>query len=180
MRTLDVRRHTMRRKPGAHLSQDGIVLARLVAENAGPYDLVVTSTIPRAIETAIAMGFAVDETLDELGQLADEVEDDVRWPSSFALISQAVTKGGAAALHAQAQTRLWRQIVDRLPDGGRALVVSHGLIVELGVIGIVPNAEHAAWGDALGYCEGARIVFNVNEIGCEILRVPQQHRLVEN
>ena len=54
MRTLDIRRHTMRRKPGAHLSQDGIALARLIGENAGPYDLVVTSTIPRAVETAIA------------------------------------------------------------------------------------------------------------------------------
>jgi broad specificity phosphatase PhoE len=46
----------MRRKPGAHLSQDGIELARLVGETSGPFSLVVTSPIPRAIETAIAMG----------------------------------------------------------------------------------------------------------------------------
>ena len=37
MRMLEVRRHTMRRKPGQHLSQEGIDLARLVgAESDAP------------------------------------------------------------------------------------------------------------------------------------------------
>ena len=55
MRTLEVRRHTMRRKPGEHLSQDGINLARLVGDQSEPPSLVVTSDSPRALETAIAM-----------------------------------------------------------------------------------------------------------------------------
>ena len=56
MRTLEVRRHTMRRKPGQRLSQDGIELARLVGDGSGHFDLVVSSNVRRAIETTIAMG----------------------------------------------------------------------------------------------------------------------------
>ena len=70
MKTLEVRRHTMRRKPGAHLSQDGIALARLVGGTAGPFSLVVTSTIPRAIETAIAMARDLpEEEQDALAEM---------------------------------------------------------------------------------------------------------------
>jgi broad specificity phosphatase PhoE len=180
MRTLDVRRHTMRRKPGPHLTQEGVDLARLVAENAGDYDFVATSTLPRAVETAIAMGFAADETIEEFGQLPDDVHREIGWPSPFALIARAVARGGAAARYAQAQAGVWRQIVDRVPDGGRALVIGHGLIVELGAIGSVPNADRGSWGDALGYCEGVRVTFGGNDVRCEILRVPEEHRLVEN
>lgn len=61
MRVLEVRRHTMRSKPGKHLSQAGVSLARHVGETMGSFDRVVTSTLARAFETAIAMGFAVDE-----------------------------------------------------------------------------------------------------------------------
>ena len=39
MRVLEVRRHSMRRKPGEHLSQDGIELARLVGEASEPFGL---------------------------------------------------------------------------------------------------------------------------------------------
>ncbi|MBZ0278386.1 MAG: hypothetical protein K8I60_19725, partial [Anaerolineae bacterium] len=69
MRYLEMRRHTIRIKPGQHLSQAGVTLARRVGETIGPFDRVITSTIPRAYETAIAMGFAVDEQLDELGTM---------------------------------------------------------------------------------------------------------------
>tara|TARA_B100000315_G_C14265232_1_gene446099 strand:+ start:124 stop:297 length:174 start_codon:yes stop_codon:yes gene_type:complete len=42
MRTLEVRRHTMRRKPGQHLSQDGIELARVVGDQSDSFDLDIT------------------------------------------------------------------------------------------------------------------------------------------
>ena len=60
-------------------------LARLIGETAGPYDLVVTSTIPpRAIETAIAMGFEVNQTIEALGHLPETVAETIGWPSPFA------------------------------------------------------------------------------------------------
>ncbi|MGB3337097.1 MAG: phosphoglycerate mutase family protein, partial [Devosia sp.] len=134
MRILDIRRHTMRRKPGAHLSREGIKLARLVAEGIQPYDLVVTSTIPRAVETAIAMGLEVDRCVEGLGQLPEMVHDEVGWPSSFARVAQAVAAAGPAARFAEEQARLWRDIAEQVPEGGRVLIVSHGLFVELGAV----------------------------------------------
>ena len=56
MRYLEHRRHSMRVQPGQHLNQAGVALARRVGETMGPFALVVTSTLPRAYETAIAMG----------------------------------------------------------------------------------------------------------------------------
>lgn len=54
-------------KDRAHLSQAGVEVARCVGASMGPFDCVVTSRITRTLETAIAMGFAVDEQLAALG-----------------------------------------------------------------------------------------------------------------
>ena len=59
MKYLELRRHSKRVIPGDHLSQAGVNLARRVGEAMGPFGLVITSTLPRAFQTAIAMGFAV-------------------------------------------------------------------------------------------------------------------------
>jgi hypothetical protein len=56
MRTLELRRHSMRAKPGQRLIQAGVTLAR----RTGPLDRVITSTAPHALETAFVMGFTSD------------------------------------------------------------------------------------------------------------------------
>lgn len=179
MRILDIRRHTMRRKPGAHLSREGIALARLVAQSQ-PYDLVATSAIPRAIETAIAMGMEVDQIIEGLGQMPDAVDAEVGFPSPFRRVSEAVAAGGAAAGFAASQAELWRQVVEQVPDGGHALIVTHGLFIEFGAVACLPHADHAAWGDPIGYCEGMRFHYDGNWQHSEELRVPAELRLIEN
>ena len=178
MRTLEVRRHTMRRKPGQHLSQDGVDLARLVGDDSGQFGLVVTSPLPRAIETAIAMGFEVDETDDFLGLIP--TGSGYGWPASFARVSDAVREGGAAAKFAQQMAGAWQTVVERIPESTQALVVTHGGIVEMGAVAAVPDVAHGAWGDAIGYCEGVRLTFDGGFTGCEVLRVPEEYRLIEN
>jgi hypothetical protein len=69
MRWLEVRRHSITKKSGARgprsqLFQEGVDLARLVGRSLGSFAFVVTSASPRAIETALAMGYAVDDTAD--------------------------------------------------------------------------------------------------------------------
>ena len=44
----------------------GVDLARRVGEGRGPFAWVVTSPRPRYIETAVAMGFAVDDEVTAL------------------------------------------------------------------------------------------------------------------
>ena len=80
MKTIEIRRHSIRSKPGDHLNQQGVTLARLVGENLGPFDRVITSTLPRAFETAIAMGFAVDEQVELMNTYGSDVENEAPWP----------------------------------------------------------------------------------------------------
>ena len=171
----------MRRKPGQHLSQDGINLARLVGETSGPYSLVVTSPIPRAVETAIAMGFEVDETNELLALIPKEVQRSIDdWPSPFSLVSQAVSSGGPAAKFGAELAEVWRGIVERIPESTRALVVTHGGLVEVGSVAAIPDHRHEDWGGPIGYCEGVRLTFDGGFTGCEVLRVPEEYHLVEN
>ena len=180
MRMLEIRRHTMRRKPGAHLSQQGIDLARLIGGRSGPYSLVVTSTVPRAIETAIAMGFEVNETLEALGHLPEDAFAEIGWPRSFAQVAQAMKPGGPATQFAQAQASLWRMIAERIPDGQLGLIISHGLFVELGTRASLPEVDPATWGGPIGYCEGIRLVFDGGCRSGEILRVDAALQLIDN
>ena len=180
MRVLEVRRHSMRRKPGEHLSQDGIDLARLVGEASGLFDLVVTSTVPRAIETAIAMGFEVHETMPALGETMDALYRQVGWPNPFPRVARVVNDLPEGAEFARVQSELWRGIVERVEDGHRALIVTHGGFVEFGAVASVPSADHVAWGVAIGYCEGVRLTFDGAFTECEIMRVPEKYRLIEN
>jgi broad specificity phosphatase PhoE len=172
MRTLEVRRHTMRTRPGKHLSQAGVTLARRVGETLGPFDRVVTSTLPRAFETAIALGFAVDEQIEALGAMPDAVDREVDWSGGFPAFSAAVARGKATARYARELTTVFREIVGTVPDGGAALVISHGGIIEAGTIGCLPDAEHPAWGRGLDYCEGVRLSFADGAFtAAEILRL---------
>ncbi len=172
MRYIEIRRHTMRVKPGQHLSQEGVTLARRVGEKSGPFNRVITSTVPRAFETAIAMGFAVDEQIEALSEMGHEVNAAIAWPASFANIAQAIRASEAAGRFARAQARLLRSIAKSLPEGGAALVISHGGIVEAAAIGCLPDADHAAWGPHCDCCEGVRLAFDGEQFaGAEILRV---------
>ena len=160
MRHVEVRWHTMRTKLGQHLSVAGIQLAGRLGQRLGWFDLVITSTVPRAFETAVAMGLDVDEQLEQLSLMGSAVDAEIRWPASFAEFARVISQGGATARFAEAQARLWRSIVQRLPDDRQALIITHGGVVEAGAVACVPDADHCAWGEYCDYCEGVRLAFD--------------------
>lgn len=185
MRYLEIRRHTMRTRPGKHLSQAGVDLARRVGGGLGPFDLILSSPKPRAHETAIAMGFAVDERIDALAWTDDAVAEEVDWTRGFPAFARAVASGGATAKAARRHAVLWRTLAARAPDGGAVLAISHGGIIEVGAVGCLPDADHAAWGRALDYCEGVRLAFDGERfVDAQILRLdrpaPIDGRIVLN
>ena len=172
MKTIEIRRHSIRTKPGQHLSQQGVTLARRVGQDLGPFDRVVTSTAPRAFETAIAMGFAVDEQNELMSTYSVYVEWEVSWPSTLAQYAKAVRKDGAAAQYSYQLAYIYRQLADDLPEGGSALVINHGGVLELGAVSSLPAADHASWGEHFGYCEGIRLFWNDGKfVDAEILRI---------
>jgi broad specificity phosphatase PhoE len=173
VRVVEHRRHSMRNKPGQHLSQPGVELARRVGEGLGAFDRVVTSRVPRAFETALAMGYAVDEQLEELSGTPEGLDAELDWRDGCSAFQRAARAGGVAARYVAQQAALMRAIATKLPEGGRALVISHGGIVEAGVVGCRPDEDFTAWGPSCGFCEGVRLTFEGDRCAAAaLLRVP--------
>jgi broad specificity phosphatase PhoE len=172
MKTIEIRRHSIRSKPGDHLNQGGVSLARRVGEGLGPFTRVVTSTLPRAFETAIAMGFAVDEQNALMSAYGADVEREVPWPQPFAVYARAIRRGGSAQYYGEQLARYYARLTEYLDDNGAALVINHGGVVELGVTASFRDANYETWGEAASYCEGARLYWEHRKfVKAELLRV---------
>ena len=174
MQVIEHRRHSRRETGGVHLSNEGRALARRVARTIGRFDRVVTSPKPRAIETAEALGFTVDTTLAELGEMPDDagLSDDEFGNHTFVDYVRSVQRSEAAAEYAHRQADLMRTQLARLPESnGRLLMVSHGGIIELGAAVARPD-EARGWGDGLGHLEGVRLYLDRGKwVRGEVLRV---------
>ena len=180
MRLLVVRRQAMPEPDHGPLTQAGLSLARRLGDLTSRPDLVVTSTATGAYETAIAMGFAVAEQRTEFAPMAAALRAECGWPRPFAASASVVLGDGAIGAFARQQAGLWQEVVERVPDGGAALIVTHGGIVEAGAIAALPDADHATWGDALAYGEGIRLGFENGAFrDLELLRVLAHERVVE-
>lgn len=175
MKQLVVLRHAQRQDTSnnlSHLSRAGVDQARRMSRQVGAFDLVVSSPLPRAIETAIAMGFAVDQEIELLATLAPEVSSEVRWDAGYAAWAQALKRGGETRAYALQLLSLADTLLSSLPDGGTALVLTHGGIVEALAVAAASNANHASWGGAAGYCEGVRLTLQKpNGYTVELLRL---------
>lgn len=166
MKVLEIRRHSLTKKgpskgAGSHLSQAGIDLARAII--SVPFDRVVTSPIPRTSETAIAMGYAVDETIENLcpsdPNLYAEVGHQERWQweRPFEVFAEFVATDGATAELGLLQTDIWTRVLTELQDGGSALIISHGRVIESGLVSLIQSDDYGSWGSPFHHCEGVRI-----------------------
>jgi len=165
MRTIEIRRHCRTKKgaargKGSHLSTEGVAQARRIGEQIGPFDMVLTSHIPRTLETALAMGFAVDEQLEVLGDIPmaawEELGHQERWTWSepFVQFAQLIARNDATAQLGKRQQLAWMQALECVPSRGRVLVISHGRVIEAGLVTCVPDADLASWGSPFHHGEG--------------------------
>ncbi len=162
--TLEIRRHSWRKTGGgSQLSQHGVDLARVVGSQIGPFDRVVATVVPRARETAIAMGFAVDEELVTLSSEPEMYREaaQFRWWEAerpFASLAELIGRGGASSRYANSLAALWRDLLTPLEDGA-VLVIGHSGELEHGLVACMPHADHGSWGQPFGPCEGARLSY---------------------
>lgn len=171
MKILEHRRHSRRDPGGSHLNREGIALAQRVGRDFAPFDRVVTSPKPRAIETAVAFGCAVDAVEEELGSLPDEIDRWLDGAGSFAEYAVAGRRHPEVRRFMERQAELWATELERVPERGRLLLVSHGGLIELGTLGALPLPA-AGFGPALGLVEGVRLYWDGRFVGGEVLRVP--------
>jgi len=181
MRTLEVRRHAYTKRGaargrGSHLSQEGIEQARSIGVSMGPFGYVTASLAPRTLETAIALGYAVDDLLDLSGELWEAAQAELAHrvarddPRLYLRYLKLLSAGGAVAALGHRQADLWSRIVMKVPDGAQALLISHGGLIEPGLVAAMPDWPHVRWGRGIKHCEGARLHHNGSSfVGAEIL-----------
>ena len=171
---LELRRHSMRQKPGSHLNQAGVSLARKTGETMGPFAKVITSNLPRAVETAVAMGFAVDEEKDLLAYYDEKVGEEVRWDAGFQEFAEAIRRGRKTEKFANNLKCLLMEMAEKQAANANILVVSHGGILEIAAVSCLPQADYSAWGGSFQFCEGITLGFDGKHfVSWEILRVPK-------
>lgn len=176
MRLLQHRRHSRRDPGGVHLNEAGLALARRVAPGLPRFDRVVTSPLPRARETAEAMGLPVDAEVPELIGMPDPIGDLI-WAArglGFDGLVRLARADPAVRQYTASQAEVWKRELGQVPEGGSLLMVSHGGIIEAGAVGAVP-ARVAEWGRPIEYLEGVELRLDHGRwIGGTVLREPPE------
>ncbi len=172
MRFVEVFRHS-KRGEGKGLSEEGRELALRARSLLTPsYDLCVSSPKERARETMQAFGFENYE-LDEAFTAVNP------WEPFDAGVSKVARERGISQLAAcwqipealsylklQGETFLGavKRVARRLPENGRALVVSHGGILEAAALHGCARYELAELGGEIGFCEGVVFKFDGEDL----------------
>jgi len=172
VKTIEIRRHSKRYNHDQNLSPEGIELAKKIGSQIGSFDIVATSPLARAIQTASAMGFKVDQVVEEFSTYGDDVDKEVKLDSNFFEVSKVVAKGKNASLFSKKVSLALDKIAKQLKDDGSALVISHGGVIELGVVGCLPNYNFKKLGKYIGNCEGVRLFHDGEKfVDAEVLRL---------
>lgn len=165
MRTIEIRRHSFTKKGpargrGSHLSRDGILAARDLGTSLGDFDYVLASTSPRTMETAIAMGHAVDDLIEmpspvETGEI--EFHAWREWPDPFTTLRSRGSECSAVSAYIHREVNRLLDATARVGDGGRVLVVGHGGWIESVIAGLLEPPLAAAAGGSFWHLEGIRL-----------------------
>ncbi len=175
MKVVEVRRHSVRDKPEPDLSSAGRALAQEVGSRVGPFQRCVSSPVPRAVQTAEAMGFPPTE-LDPLwGTIADTVVKEIGWPAPFWRVKSAVLHDGPSARFADLLLGSVRSQLAQVQDRGALLITTHGGFPELLAVRALPHLDPRPWGGVLRCMEGVRLTFQGGTPPrIEVLRVPEE------
>ena len=165
MRSVELRRHAYTKKGegrgrGSHLSQAGVDAARDEGRALHRVRYVAVSDSPRTLETAIAMGFAVDDVVGIAGSnTTGEVEfhEWWSWPDPWAVYAERIAARPKLAEYARAQLDIIRSALDHVGDGEVALLIGHGGWIEPTVVAALGVDRIANWGPSFEHLEGVRL-----------------------
>jgi broad specificity phosphatase PhoE len=182
MKVVEVFRHS-KRGEGKGLSQEGRDLAQRARALLAPhYDLCVSSPKQRARETLEAFGFnryEVDKALTAVNPWEPFDTQITKLAQARGIIPLAACWEYPEALNClrrQGMTFLGavKRISNRLPEGGHALVVSHGGILEAAALLGCSRYHLDEIGGEIGFCEGVVFIFEEEALkGVELKRLPK-------
>jgi broad specificity phosphatase PhoE len=182
MKYVEVFRHS-KRGDGKGLGEEGRAMARRARELLAPhYDLFVSSPKERARETLEAFGFEryeVDEAFTAVNPwepFDQQVSTLAKQRGTSPLAACWEIPEALSYLRLQGETFLSavRRLARKLPEGGRALVVSHGGILEAAALHGCASFRLDALGGEIGFCEGVAFAFEDERLtGVEVKRLPR-------
>ena len=185
MKYAEVFRHS-KRSAGKSLSEEGRELARRARALLAPhYDLCVSSPKERARETMEALGherYEVDEAFTAVNPwepFDTEVMRIAKERGIIPLVACWEIPEALSYLKLQGETFLGavKRIARKLPEEGRALVVSHGGILEAAALHGWPRYDLSELGGEIGFCEA--VVFKLEGerlVAVEVKRLPGTQR----
>ena len=181
MRFVEVLRHS-KRGAGKGLSDEGRGLARRARALLAPhYDLCVSSPKERARETMEALGYEhydVDEAFTAVNPWEPFDAEVTKLAKERAVTPLAACweiPEALSYLKLQGETFLTavKRIARKLPEGGRALVVSHGGILEAAALHGCTRYDLVELGGEIGFCEGVMFKLDGEKLaGLELKRLP--------
>ncbi len=177
-RWVELRRHSYTKKGAGrsrwtHLSPQGVDAARAEGARLRHVGYVGVSKSPRTLETAVAMGFVVDDTLDIVSAVvvSGEVEfhESWGWPDPWSVYRERIDARPALAACAAAQLDIVQRAVDNVRDGQAVLLIGHGGWIEPTVVAAVDRDALEDWGPSFDHLEGVslrvdRATFRVDAI----------------
>jgi broad specificity phosphatase PhoE len=170
MRSVEIRRHSVRNLSSEPLSEAGRSLPEDVGRARGPFQLVVSSPTARARETALAMGFrptGVDPLWYELG------DGSIPWPLSFREMGFQFEADPRAKEIAGRFQEAIRGLTDRVSEGSSVLLIARGGVPELVAASWFPPTVLEGLGSPCKCMEGTCLfVEHGRAVGVEALRVP--------
>jgi hypothetical protein len=141
-------------------------MARALGEHLPRFDHVAVGDQPRHLETALALGYAVDEQVSwPSGYLAGVVahHDQWAWPRPFDQYARLLRDEPALLSVAEVHLAHWGRMLTAVGAGGSVLVISSGGSIEPVLVAALPDADHASWDGAFHHLEGAEVAWDGEE-----------------
>ena len=168
MKFVELRRHSYTKKDGgrgrgSHLSQQGVDAARAEGGRLDHVRYVGVSESPRTMETAVAMGFAVDDVLGIAGSnVTGEVEfhEWWDWPNPWAVYRERIDTRPKLATYVAEQVEIVVAAAVHVADGETALLIGHGGWIEPTVVAAIDRDDLDDWGPPFDHLDGVRLTLD--------------------
>lgn len=156
-------------------------MARTIGSTLGPFDRVVVSDVPRTMETALVMGFSVNEVIatshgDGIWDAFCK-HDHWAWTEPFVRYRDLIKESRALAELGQTLVECWTNVLESASSSASVLVISHGHLMEVAFVTCFEDRDLAKIGPAFSHGEGFRVTYDNGQFNdFEILRVGQDFR----
>lgn len=154
-------RHAQRIGKNPHISEEGLKKAQEIGKNLPTFDTVLSSASIRSIETTIAMGYAITDTIDfkDAVPKVASTEEEQQGFDTFIGYFHSINN---SPYFKEFNTNLVTLLTNKLSpykSNDRILLVSHGGVIETSTIGFLPSLNYSEWGSNVIHCHGVKLLF---------------------